>query len=157
LPAGLELPLGRDVARLALDTRLLGALRPGLLVDILPLWRDAGGTVEIGHLEMEWGPLAVQGDGTIALDADLQPIGAFTAKAQGFFEVLEVLRRRGIIASRDAMTATVVLGVLSRGATDGGPATLSIPLSVQSRTLYAGPVSVAKLPQVLWRGAVPNF
>jgi hypothetical protein len=157
LPVSFDLPLGRDVARLTLDARLLGQLQPGLLVDILPKWRDAGGTVEIGHMEMEWGPLLVRGDGTIALDASLQPIGAFIANAQGFFEVLEGFRRQGIIDNRDAMTASIVLGMLSRRPTAGGVSTISIPLSVQLQTLYAGPLSVAKLPEVRWTGAMPSY
>lgn len=156
-PESLNLPLGRDVARLFLDAKLLGHLPPGPLNEGLPVWRDSGGTVEISRLELEWGPLAAQGDGTIALDGGLQPIGAFSAKAQGFFDVLDVLRRRGIVASRDAMTATVVLGVLSRRPAGGGPASLSLPLSIQSQTLYAGPVTVAKIPTVRWTGAMPDF
>ena len=79
------------------------------------------------------------------------------ARAQGFFEALEALRRQGVIDGRDAMTATVVLGVMSRRPANGGPASLSVPLSIQSRSLFVGPVAVSRLPEVRWTSEMPDL
>lgn len=151
VPAVWGLPLGADIAVLELAAAVLGGIPPGPLVDALAGWRDDGGTVEVRHLGLTYGPLALAGDGTLALDADLQPIGAFTTRVEGFFETVDALREKGIIRSQDAVTAKMVLGVLSKR-NDAGRASLTVPLTVQDRRLYVGPVPLAVIPPVRWQG-----
>ena len=154
-PGDLNLPLGRDVSALALEAAMKGATPPGTLLESLAKWRDDGGTVEVGHLGLDYGPLVLRGNGTLALDAAMQPIGSFTAKIQGFFETINVLRRKGLVRSRDAVTAKLVLGILAKKPAGGGPATFSLPLTLQEQTLYAGPVSIAAVPPIEWPAPVP--
>jgi hypothetical protein len=155
VPSELGLPLGRNISALNLEAALLGATPPGTLLESLAKWRDGGGTVEVGHLSLDYGPLVLRGNGTLALDAAMQPIGSFTAKIQGFFETINVLRRKGLVRSRDAVTAKLVLGILAKKPPGGGPATFSLPLTLQNQTLYAGPVSIATVPPIEWSGPVP--
>ncbi len=150
-PTAWGLPLGADIAALELAAAVLGGVPPGPLVDALAGWRDDGGTVEVRHLGLAYGPLALTADGTLALDADLQPIGAFTTRIEGFFETVDALREKGIIRSQDAVTAKMVLGVLSKR-NDAGRASLTVPLTVQDRRLYVGPVPLAAIPPVRWQG-----
>jgi len=150
VPAVWGLPLGTDIATFELAAAVLGSIPPGPPVDALAGWRDDGGTVEIRHLGLTYGPLALAGDGTLALDADLQPIGAFTTRVEGFFETVDALREKGIIRSQDAVTAKMVLGVLSKR-NDAGRASLTVPLTVQERRLYVGPVPLAVIPPIRWQ------
>jgi len=87
----------------------------------------------------------------LALDADLQPIGAFTTRIEGFFETVNALHEKGLIRSQDAVTAKMVLGVLSKR-NDAGRISLTVPLTVQERRLYVGPVPLAVIPPVRWQG-----
>jgi len=148
--AVLASPLGGTVRRFDLKARLMGGLAAGHLADALAEWRDIGGTVEIEHLAAVHGPLSLSAGGTVALDGDLQPIGALTAKATGFLDTIDALARFGLIGARDAITAKMVLGVMSRSPEGGGPASLNLALTLQQRRLYAGPVALFAWPVFGW-------
>ena len=150
LPAGLRLPLGEDVRQLNIEAKILGGLKFPVTVDTIGLWRDDGGIVEVGRLETQYGPLNVRANGTLSLDAAMQPVGAMTAKARGFFQTVKALRDAGHIRSRDAAMARLILGVLARKLKGGGPASISLPLSIQERKLYAGPVRLMDMPLIKW-------
>lgn len=155
LPATWALPLGPAVAAADLDASLLGKLGAAPLQEALAQWRDDGGTVEVRRLGLTYGPLSLTADGTLALDADMQPIGAFTTRAEGFFEAIDALRTQGVIRSRDAVTAKLVLGALAKRG-EGGRASLTVPLTIQDRRLFAGPVPLIDLPPISWEGAGPK-
>ncbi len=157
LPESPALPLGNRVARVVLDASILGDIPPGPLGIGLAQWRDDGGTIEAKHLRLDWGPLAAQGDGTLALDAALQPIGAFSAQVQGFQETIDLLRRQGMVDNQAASTARLVLGVLSRPSPDGGAPTIGLPVSIQNRSVFAGPVALLRLDPIRWTGTMPAF
>ena len=112
-------------------------------------WRDAGGALEVTSLGLSYGPLNMLGDGTVALDRDGQPEGAFTAHLTGFPEAIDAFRKAGLMTRRDADTAQVVLGLLARGPL-GGPRTLDVPLTLQDRTVSLGPVALFRLKPVDW-------
>lgn len=150
LPGRLVLPLGDIVARLVLDGTVLGSIDGPPGRDALAGWRDAGGTVEVGRLKVAHGPLDVSASGTMALDGDMQPIGALTARIGGFFETIDALRAKGMLGAREAVTAKLVLGVLSKRPAGGGARILTVPLSLQHRTLYAGPVALGRVPRLAW-------
>lgn len=149
-------PLGGDVQNLVLDARLMGSFDAGPLVQSLENWRDAGGTIEIGKLNLQHGPLKIGADGTLALDGQLQPIGALTARMEGFFQVIDALKRLGAVTYRDAVTAKMVLGVLSKKSRSGGPAHLNLALSAQGNRLYAGPIGLMKIPKIDWQPFTRN-
>jgi len=150
LPRHVALPLGPRITAAAILANVAGPLDPGSLPETLTRWRDAGGTVEIERLEIDYGPLDLSANGTLALDEDNQPIGAFTTRIRGFFEAVDMLRRRRLVTDRAAITAKLVLGALARKGDEGGPPTLSIPLTLQDRRLYAGPVPLFELPPIDW-------
>ncbi len=155
VPERLSLPLGNHLARLTVVAGLLGPIPAGPWPQSLATWRDEGGTVEVERLGITYGPLSAQATGTVALDGDMQPIGAFTAKVQGFRETVDALRKRGLVRRRDAVTAKLVLGALARTPKGGGPPTLNLAITVQNRTLFAGPVPLARLPAVDWKDWPP--
>ena len=151
LPRRLSLPLGDRVGIIALKASLMGHIAPDRLPDSLAAWRDSGGTLEVHQFAVTYGPLSGRVTGTLALDADLQPIGALTAKLSGFFRAVDVLRKAGLVGARQAVMAKIVLGVLAKRPPGGGAATLNAPLTVQGRRLYVGPVDLAEVPAIRWR------
>ncbi|MCP5366468.1 MAG: DUF2125 domain-containing protein [Hyphomicrobiales bacterium] len=152
---GLDLPLGAKLSAVALSADLRGPIPRPPDAASLAAWRDAGGTLEVVNLDLDYGPLSLLGEGTLAVDEALQPVGAMTAKIQGFFEAVDALRARGLIRSRAASTAKILLGVMAKKSPEGGPSTLSLPLTLQERKLYVGPVPLVVLPPLRWAGAPP--
>jgi len=143
--------MGRQVSELILRGELTESFgTTGFNAQALTQWRDAGGTLEANRIQVGYGPLFLQGNGTLALDGDLQLVGAFSARIQGFFQTVDGLRRGGVIRRPDASMAKVVLGMLSKQPKNGGPATISLPLTLQERALFAGPVRLIKMPEIHW-------
>ncbi|MBT3306442.1 MAG: DUF2125 domain-containing protein [Alphaproteobacteria bacterium] len=151
LPNFMATPLGKGIREFQVEARLQGHLESGPMRDSLEVWRDAGGTIEIERLSVRHGPLALKGDGTLALDAALQPIGAFTAHVEGFFDAIDALKETGLVKSRDAVAAKMILGVMSRRSDNGGPPILNLALTLQDRQLFAGPVGLMKFDEVDWK------
>jgi len=149
LPATVALPLGATVDLAEINASVLGAVPGGRLAEAAAAWRDDGGTVEVRRLAITYGPITVNADGTLALDKAMQPVGAFTARVEGFFEAVDALRAAGLVRARDAVTAKMVLGALSRRG-EGGRPSLTVPLTLQDRRLYAGPVPLVEFPEVPW-------
>lgn len=149
LPAGLP-PLGNIVDRLSLAATLKGRLPSGGPSQSLAAWRDDGGTVELARGTLHWGTLAVEATGTMALDGDLQPIGALTATIEGQNEVVDAAVSAGNLRPRDAGIAKLVLGVIARPGPDGRPQ-IKAPIRVQDEHLFLGPARIADLPRIEWR------
>ncbi len=149
-PESLDLPLGRIIGALRLQADVLGTVPTASWPAALAKWRDDGGTIEVARLALTYGPLDVRANGTLAFDGDMQPIGAFTAKVQGFFPLVDALKDKGLVRARDAVTAKIVLGALAKRPAQGGPPTLNLPLTVQGRKVYAGPLALAEVPAIPW-------
>ncbi|MGZ8996556.1 MAG: DUF2125 domain-containing protein, partial [Rhodospirillales bacterium] len=127
------------------------------LPEALARWRESGGAAEFSQLSLRYGPLFLDGSGTASLDADMQPVGTFMARIQGFQKTLSTLASRGLINEQTAARATIALTILSRPAANGGPATLSVPLSLHDRRLSVGPLPLMVVPLIEWpRGPSPR-
>ncbi len=81
LPQAAAGPLGPHVQWLTAEVALDGTLPPESPARALAAWRDGGGALELKHLELAWGPLELAGDATLALDGNMQPEGAGTARS----------------------------------------------------------------------------
>lgn len=150
LPGAKDLPLGPDFALIQGEASLMGSLPGGPLKKSIAAWRDSGGTVEVRIAAVHWGELEIEGEGTFALDAELQPVGALSTSIRGFEQVIDSLVKHGILKPAEAATASVVLGLMAKRPKDGGPPRLNIPLSVQDRRLYVGPVKLLELAPLEW-------
>jgi hypothetical protein len=116
----------------------------------LSAWRDAGGALDVKEFDLDWPPIAVSGNGTLALDNGLQPMGAFTLKFRGFFEALDGLAAEGMVTRDQAGTARLVLGLLAKRPPEGGPPELTAPFTAQDRQLAVGPLKLMEIPAVTW-------
>ncbi|MEX0695682.1 MAG: DUF2125 domain-containing protein [Rhodospirillales bacterium] len=151
LPPRFNSPFGPNIAHLKTRLQLTGAEPPaGPDADALRGWTRDGGALDIKRLDLAHGVLGLAGEGTLALDADLQPIGAFTARITGFEPAIEQLVRAGMVRPEDGALARVVLGVLARVPNGGGPKQLSLPLGLQDRQLTVGPLKLIRLPLIVW-------
>ncbi|MFO1061841.1 MAG: DUF2125 domain-containing protein [Dongiaceae bacterium] len=143
-------PLGRTIDRLFLEGTLKGPLPPGGAKAAATVWRAAGGVVDLHRLQGKWGPLAIEGDGTLALDRDLQPEGAFGLKVSGFDATLDALAAAGLIEGKRIGFARTMLGALANRSTRSGEPAIEVPLTIQDRSVLIGPVKLLQLRKIEW-------
>jgi hypothetical protein len=87
---------------------------------------------------------------TLALDEQLQPMGAASAHLIGYAETLDALAVRGAISKSAATAAKAVLSLLAHTPEDGGPPDVEVPLTLQYRTLSMRQVPLLRLPELDW-------
>ncbi len=148
-----EGPFGGEIDRLTLDLALLIPPVPpsksGVWPDAVHAWREAGGVLEVKSLGLTYGPLNLNGEGTMSVDRDGQPIGAFSARITGHGETVEALRRAGAMTPGAATAAQIALGLMAKGP-PGGPKRLDLPLTLQDRWVTLGAVRLFRLKPVDW-------
>ncbi len=149
LPDDRRLVLGHHLSSAQMQLRLMGSLPSLPLRPALTAWRDDGGTLEIDALSLRWPPVGLVATGTLALDADMQPMLASTCTIRGLFDAIDALTKAGSVPPKDAGLAKMVLALLSKPAADGGKE-WTLPVTVQSRTVYLGPAALMKVPAVTW-------
>jgi len=150
IPGGLPQPLGERVQTIDMVARVTGSVIPGPLAQRLPEWRSSGGAIDIERLKFRGGPLGLAAAGALALDKDMQPEGAFTAKIEGLFQVMEILRAKGLMRDSDAVLATMALSALSKRSKNGGASSINLSVTVQDGELSLGPLKVMDMPLFDW-------
>jgi len=156
--AGLQLPplaglvLDRRVDRLELSGRLRGIVPPGTPAAALAAWSADGGTVEIDHLLLDWAPLALEADGTVAFDRHMQPLAAFSARVRGTGPLLDRLAESHQIQPGAALVAKTLMALMAKPDAQGRAA-VPLPVTVQDGQLWLGPVRVAAVPAIDWPAA----
>lgn len=151
LPSSLNAPLGSKIAHFDARGMVTGDIKSGNLEKVLVAWRDSGGTLDFTNLDIDYPPLRVRGDGTVALDGTLQPVAALSVNAEGFFATVDALHSQGLIPLGTSFATKIALGVLSKTPDGGGTPYLDLPITVQDRTLYAGSIALVKLRPIRWR------
>jgi hypothetical protein len=151
LPQNVGRPLGPRVASLAVDGAVNGPVPVGpTLTERAASWRDGGGSLEIHHLAVVWGPLDLTASATLALDDQLQPMGAGSARLVGYAETLDALAAHAAISRSAATAAKAVLSLLASAPDDGSPPDVEVPLTLQYRTLSMRQVPLLRLPEIDW-------
>jgi hypothetical protein len=135
---------------LAFGVTVKGAVPDGPLVQAIAAWRDAGGAIELDHLQLNWGGLGATATGTMALDQDLQPIGAFSGGIEGFGSILSALVEAGRLDAEEAALAQIALSVLAKRGPDGKPQ-IATSFTIQNGKMYLGPVKLGDAPRIVWR------
>lgn len=136
--------LGTVVDAVRLDFAFKGQLPAGKLGPSLAAWRDDGGTLEINHVEVKWGPVNADGSGTLTLDGQNRPLGAFTARWRGYGETLDALQVAGQLRPWEAAGAKMMLGALARQQPDGA-SQVEVPLTAQDGRLYVAGFPLMRL------------
>ena len=154
VPGALPEPLPSFVDVFELDARATGTVKPGLLEQSLPDWQESGGQVELDRLKFRSGPIALAAGGKVSLTKEMQPQGQAMAKVQGLFQVLEILRAKGVMSDGEMVVATMGLAAMSKRPKDGGASEVNIAVKIEDGTLSLGPLKVMKMPTIDW-GFVP--
>ncbi len=147
LPPEFEAPLGNEVALLDLQAVLTGSAGDlnATPREILAEWRDTGGTLDVMHLALDWGPLSVKGDGRVTLDDAFRPLGAFSLKVKGLGKTLDLLARKGLIEGSAAFALQAGSLALGKVDPEDGRAEIQLPLTLQDGWLSLGPLPILKL------------
>lgn len=149
LPLRLDGP-GRVVAAASLDAALSAPVPPGpTMAQRLLRWTDADGAVQVRHVAVRWGELAVEGAGTASLDAALQPRAEATLRLRGHSAALDSLEAAGALPAGGTLMARTVLGLMAEPVAGGGE-TVEIPLRLQDGLLAMGQIPLLRLPPVSW-------
>ncbi len=150
-PPGIVHPLGPSIASLEADAVLSGPLPLGERpAEAAAGWRDGGGSLEIHRLALSWGPLDLTASATLALDDQLQPMGAGNAHIVGYAETLDALAAHSMISRSAATAAKAVLSLLADAQDDGARPEVDVPLTLQYRTLSMRQVPLLRLPELDW-------
>ena len=150
--AGLDLGgQDRDIDEVSLTAKLTGPVPRAATASALAVWRDGGGVVEIGKIALRRRRASVNGSGTVALDRDLQPIAALSLRIEGRGDLLRALVAHGAVEKRNAGAIGLALQLLA-GAGKGRDGGTALPVTVQDRRLFLGPLSVMRLPRIDWNG-----
>lgn len=142
-------PLRNPLDEITFAAALMGPVPAAPLRKAASAWRDAGGTVELERVAVRWGTLAVTGSGTAALDAELQPIGAFSGAIEGYDELMSALVAAGRLRPGDAGLARMALGFLAKPGPGGRPQ-ITAPFTIQDGQMLLGPVKLGPAPRIPW-------
>ncbi len=146
VPAPFQNPL--DEASFGLTVR--GNFPTAPLRDAVAAWRDSGGTLDLDHLALRWGALAITGSGTLSLDAGLQPIGAFSGAIEGYQQLMTALVAAGRIRASNAGLARLALAMISRAGPDGRPQ-IATSFRIQDGQMYLGSLPIGPAPRIAWQ------
>jgi hypothetical protein len=156
LPDGMNRGLGTEINEFALEGVLNGPMPAGGFMGGQGLaaqatsWRDEGGSLELHRLVIDWGEARLDATATMALDEELQPMGAGTGKIVGYDAALDALAANAALTRSAAKAAKAVLSLLANTPSDGEPAQVDVPLTLQFRTLSVRQVPLVRLPELDW-------
>ncbi len=145
-----ELPLGNKLDQLSFDVRVMGVPPDFTKTKEIKSWNDASGVLEFDQLDVLWGPLALSAKGTVGLNNDLQPEGAFSGKVEGLDLAINKLVTSGTIEARQESLLRSSISVLARPSGMISGAAPIVPISIQGGGLYLGPVKIMSIPPIAW-------
>lgn len=131
----------------ALRLQVRGAAPLPMTAASLAAWRDAGGTLEVADLSADWGPAALQAEGSLSLDEDLRPLGALTVTMRRPGLIVRWLKAHGLIDARTAGLLSETVASMQAALGPGEPVTL--PLTLQDGQAYLGPLPIAQVGPVI--------
>jgi hypothetical protein len=149
LPKELRWPADSYVKKLSMKLNIFENLGLILNEKNLKKWRDTGGIIDINLFEAIFGDLKTYASGTLALDQDLQPLLAMTAKFEGIVSLIDKLVVLGYLRTNTAMLAKIIFGGLS-GRLGNEQSSIGLPLTIQNRKLSVGPISLFTVPFINW-------
>ena len=151
LPGTIKWPLGPNISSVSVDGRLNGPLPASRdITQWAEAWRDGGGSLEISHFTIGWGPLGLTSSATLALDDQLQPMGSGNGRIVGYAEALDRLASAGLLTKSAATAAKAVLSLMAGTSDADEPSSVDVPLTLQYRTLSMRQVPLVRLPELDW-------
>jgi len=117
--------------------------------EALAAWSSEGGHVELTQFNANWeATTTVSGDGTVALDPTLQPVGAFSAVVRGYDEAVDAAVGHGVMTAAQGTAVKLWLG--ARAEKDEHGFKVKLPLTIQDGFVSMGPIKLAQVPRIAW-------
>lgn len=136
------------IDEISLGLTAMGPIPSGPPRQAATAWRDSGGTVELDHVDLRWGNVTVNGNGTAALDGDLQPTGSLSGGISGYDQLMNALVTAGRVKEKDARVGRLALALLAHPGKDGR-AEIAAQLTIQDGEMRLGPVKLPA-PHINW-------
>jgi hypothetical protein len=140
---------GKTIDELAFAATLKGAFPAGPLAQAAAAWRDAGGTIEVDNLHLDWGGLGITASGTFALDHKLQPVAAFSGSIEGIDAIVDALVAADWLIPEQGSLLRIALHSLSKTGPDGKPQ-ITAPFTIENGKMYLGPARLGPAPHIVW-------
>ncbi|QQR69600.1 MAG: DUF2125 domain-containing protein [Alphaproteobacteria bacterium] len=137
--SGLPVPLGR----VDMKARIMGAPPYPNSAESLALWSQSGGVIEIDQLRLGQSIMRIDAQGTLTLDAQLRPQGAFTLRMEQPESLLILLP-----ISRETRQALDKALVEGKEESTEGKISFTIPLTVQNGLVQAFGMDIATVPSL---------
>jgi hypothetical protein len=120
--------------------------------DDIRVWQQAGGTLDIIDSFVRYEGAILNIDGTIAVDENLQPIASLKAQTRGYALLIQKMIEAEKIKPFAGIALLAALNNFAKPDPDSetGEMIAEMPLTVQNRSLYVGPVLAGSLPEILW-------
>src|SRR5229473_6806899 len=142
-------PFRNPLDEISFGVTVMGAIPAASPARAAAAWRDAGGTLELDQVAARWGSLAITGSGTMALDASLQPMGAFSGAVEGYDELMAALVASGRMRAGDAQLARLALTMLAKAGRNGRPE-IATSFTIQNGQMFLGPAKLGPVPRIKW-------
>ena len=110
----------------------------------LAAWRDGGGVLEVRLLKIDWPPIFAELEGTLTIDEEMYPLGAFSSRISGYREAINDMVELEWLKKKKAALALFMLDLLS-SSDEKGEKQLKAPITLQNKRLSVGPASLLKL------------
>lgn len=138
-----KVALGNLMQEVSLRAKFMGPMPDISQKASLASWRDAGGMIDLDHLTILWGSLAVHGEGTLALDKNFQPAAALSVAVTGHEQALDVMREQGQLQPVAAGLIKAALKLLEDpDPPPYKPKEVKMPLTIQDNTLAAAGITL---------------
>lgn len=143
---GRTLPLGSALDHIEVQARL-GHVPDLEGTALLQRWARGGGTLAVSKLRLLWGPLDLEAQGEMHLDAAGRPEGRFDAILSHHEKLLSALVQADLINARQGRIAFAGLEAVSafQGETNGR---VRVPIMMRDGQLYLGPLPLGALGSV---------
>lgn len=142
-------PLPNPIDEVSFGVTLMGPIPPGRPREAAAAWSEAGGTLEVDRAAVRWGDLYIAGNGTVALDRNLQPIAAFSTGVEGYDQLMKTLVADGRIRPGAADLAQTALAFFAKPAPDGKQQ-IKTSFRIQNGEMYLGPAPIGPAPHLDW-------
>ena len=142
-------PLGPRLENIAFEATLVGDIPPGDEREMLEQWRDSGGVLKLGRLNLIWDTLNLEGDGSVGLDAKLRPEGAFATRTRGAVETIDKLIAAGVLDVGMAVPAKIGMIALGGRRDENGNRIVVLPITLREGQLFLGPAPLVRISPVL--------
>jgi hypothetical protein len=150
MPPGLDDPFGNKITKIDVALRVMGEVPDPRKKDSVTSWNNSGAVIQFDKFFLAWGPLLLLTRGTLGLDDDLQPEGAFSAEIGNHMEVLKTLMAQNYIPKRDSGMLDSAINLFAKKVTVEGKTGIRAPIAVQLGGLFLGPVRIFEFSEIKW-------